>query len=273
MPDSHRRPTSIHLAALVLVGLTGGFVTALIWFSGELVTLWPLYVVPIVIAALTHHIGGAVLVSAICSGLLTLMMYATGLDTSVLPELVVGMGAFTVSGVVIGVQAYRSQRHGTLLEETSILDPVTGLYKRGHLDKRLYEELRRSERYQINCSVVLIEVEAFGEFKERFGHYKADMLLEHLGDVLRMSVRDHDVVARYSAITFAIVLPFARGEAAEAVATRMRSVVATTEFEGDVLEPATRSSVRTAWATYPDDSCERETLLAIAEQRLEEASS
>jgi diguanylate cyclase (GGDEF)-like protein len=273
MSDSRRRPTSIHLAALVLVGLTAGFVTALILITGELVTLWPLYVVPIVIAALTYYVGGAVLASAICAAVLILMHYGMGPSAFFLPELIVGMIAFTISGVVIGVQAHRSKRHGTLLEETSILDPVTGLYKRAHLDKRLQEELRRSERYDLSCSVVLVEIECFDAFKQQFGSYKAELLLEHLGDVLRMSVRDHDIVARYGEdVAFAIVLPFAGAEQAEAVAARMTGIVGDTEFEGDVLEPATHCTVRTSHATYPEDSCERDQLLVVAEDRLGKVS-
>lgn len=270
MSDSHRRPTRIHLAALVLVGLTGGFVTALILTTGEFATLWPLYVVPIVISALTYYAGGAVLASAICAALLVFMHYNMGPATFFLPELIVGMAAFTISGVVIGVQAHHSKRHGTALEDASILDPVTGLYKREHLDKRLHEELRRSERYDLSCSVLLVRVECFDTFKQQFGSYKAELLLEHMGDVLRVSVRDHDIVARYGEITFALVLPFAGDEQAEAVAARLRAIVAGTGFEGDVLEPATHCTVRTAHATYPGDSCERDQLLAVATDRLGE---
>lgn len=273
MPDSQRRPTSLHLAALVMVSLTGGFVTALIFFTGELLTLWPLYVVPIVIAAITYHVAGAVLVSAISAALVAFTLYGTGLDTSALPELIVGMAAFTVSGIVIGVQAHRSHRHGYLLEETSILDPLTGLYKRVHFNQRLAEELRRSERYGLSCSVVLIEVECFDAFKEQFGHYKAEMLLEHLADVLRVSVRDHDIVGRYAQISFGIVLPFAGAAEAQTVADRVAAVVADTQFEGDVLEPVTHCTVRTAHATYPDDACERNAMLAAAQARLLEVAS
>lgn len=273
MPDTHRRPTSLHLAALVLVALTAGFVTALIVITGQVGPLWPLYIVPIVIAALTYHVGGAVLVSAICAALLVLVQYGSGASSAALPELVIGMIAFTISGVVIGVQAYRSSRHGAVLEEASIIDPVTGVYKRAYLDKRLHEELRRSERHGLSCSVLLVEVDCFEAFKNQFGHYKAELMLEHLADVLRVGVRDHDIVGRYDHVTFAIMLPSTPAAAAEAVGARLERTVAGTEFEGDVLEPATHCTVRTAHATYPDDGCVRDQLLSIAEGRLEEAAS
>ncbi|MBW6468160.1 MAG: GGDEF domain-containing protein [Anaerosomatales bacterium] len=273
MPGTERRPTSLHLAALVLAGITGVFATVLILMTGELLTLWPLYVVPIVIAALTYHVAGAVVVSAISIALVAFVLYGTGLDTSVLPELAIGMAAFTISGIVIGVQAHRSSRHRYLLEETSIFDPLTGVYKRAHLERRLREEMRRAERLDARCSVVLVKVECFDDFKERFGHYKGEMLLEHLADVVRVSVRDHDVVARHGPVSFGVLLPFAGPDEAHSVAERLAAIVEDTEFEGDVLEPVTRCSVRCARATYPDDACEHRGLLAAAEQRLEGSGS
>ena len=273
MPDTPRRPTSLHLAALVLVGITGVFATVLILLTGELLTLWPLYVVPIVIAALTYHVAGAIVVSAISVALVAFTLYGTGLDPSALPELAIGMAAFTVSAIVIGFQAQRSSRHGYLLEETSILDPLTGVYKRAHFERRLHEEVRRCERYRLQCAVVLVEVECFDTFKEQFGHYKAEMLLEHLGDVIRVSIRDHDIVGRYGLSSFGVLLPFAGPQEARSVAERLRAIVDETEFEGDVLEPVTRCAVRTACATYPDDACERKGLLDTAEQRLEGGTS
>lgn len=270
MPSTQQRPASLHLASLVLVGTTGAFVTVLILITGDLATLWPLYVVPIVVAALTYHVAGALLVSAICVALVALLYQEAGRDAS-LPGLLVGLAAFAVSGVVIGAQAERARRHATILEETSIFDPLTGLGKREHLERRLTEETRRCERYGLTCAVIIAEVECFEEFREQFGHYKAGLLLEHLADVLQMSIRDHDIIGRYGPASFAVLLPFADALRAETVAARLRDIVAETEFEGDVLEPVTHCAIRTAVASYPDDGCERDALLAAAESRVTEA--
>ncbi|MDZ4180834.1 MAG: GGDEF domain-containing protein [Coriobacteriia bacterium] len=270
MPNTDRRPPSMHLAALVLVGITGTFVTALILMTGELLVLWPLYLIPIVIAALVYHVAGAVLAAAVASAILSLALYATGLDPAALPELAIGMGAFTVSGIVIGLQARRSHRHGDLLETASIFDPLTGLYKREYFDRRLTEEVRRAERYGLHCSVVLVQIECFEAFKEQFGHYKAAMLIEHLGEVVRVSVRDSDIIARYGPTSLVIALPVTDIGEAGTVAERLGSTVAETEFEGDVLEPATHCAVQTACATFPEDACDRDGLLRAAEVRLGE---
>lgn len=273
MPDSDRRPTSMRFAALVLIGLTGAFVTALIATTGQLILLWPLYVIPIVIAALTYRVAGAVMATALAAAIVALSLYGGGAETPVLGELVVGFAAFAISGLVIGVQAQRHGRHELLLENASILDQPTGVHKREYLLRRLAKEISRSERHHLYCSLLLAEVACFNEFKERFGHYKADMLLEHLGQVLRMSVRDGDIVGRVDTATFGIVLVQTGAAGARNVAERLRRTVAATEFEGDVLEPATRCAVWVATATYPVDGCESHALLKGASQGLREAES
>ncbi|HET6498121.1 MAG TPA: GGDEF domain-containing protein, partial [Coriobacteriia bacterium] len=216
-------------------------------------------------------VAGALLVSAVCIALVALLAQEAGHGADSLPGLMIGMAAFTVSGVVIGAQAERARRHTEVLEETSILDPLTGLSKREHFERRLTEETRRCERYGLTCAVLIAEVECFDEFREQFGHYKAGLLLEHLGDVLHVSIRDHDIIGRYGPASFAILLPFADAPRAETVGARLRDIVTETEFEGDVLEPVAHCAIRTAVASYPDDGCERDALLAVAESRLREA--
>ncbi len=272
MPDDSAKSPGVDLARLILVVVAGAFITAMIVTTGDLDILWPLYLVPIVIAALAFNIAGALLAAAIATALVALLMSAAGFDPAMIPELAVGMVAFFVSGLVIGAQAQRSKRHSRLLEEASILDPLTGLFKREYLNERLAEELWRSERYNLGCSIILVSVDRFDDFKVQFGHYKAEVLLEHLAEILRVTVRSHDILARYGPTTYCIALPMMDAAGAEAVAERVRSTVASADFEGDVLEPVTHCTVSTATATYPEDASRRQELIAIAEQRLEEST-
>lgn len=273
MQGSDQRPTSVHLAALVLIGLTGAFVTALIATTGLLILLWPLYIIPIVIAALAYYVPGAVIATALAAAIVALSLQGSGVGTPISGELVVGFAAFAIAGLVIGVQAQRHSRNKLLLESASILDQATGVYKRDYLMRRLAKEISRCERHQLSCSLLLAKVACFDEFKERFGHYKAEMLLEHLGQVLSMSVRDGDVVGRIDTVIFGIVLMQADASAAQKVAERLRQTVAATDFEGDVLEPVTRCSVWVATATYPADGCDSSALLESASMGLREEES
>ncbi|GAB4282062.1 MAG: hypothetical protein Kow0067_01950 [Coriobacteriia bacterium] len=271
-PDVPPRTTRFHLWNVLLVVLTGTFVTVLVVLTGDMQAYWPLYLVPIVIASLAYHVGGAVITSAIAVALLALLMPAAGLAQEAFPQLAVGMLTFVLSGAVIGSQARRQRRHSLELEQTSIRDRLTGLYKGEYFHTRLSEELKRSDRYGVAVSVVLVSVADFDGFKERYGRYKAELLLDHLADVLRIAVRDTDIVARYTETSFAVILPFSGEREARLVAGRIEAAAAEAEFEGDVLEPAAHIRVTTAHASYPDEAVEQGELLRRSEERLGEAT-
>ena len=263
-----REQPSVHLARLILVAASAAFVTALILATGDPHTLWPLYIVPIVIAAVSYHEAGAVLTTAVVAALIALLMYGRGITSPALPELAVGISAFLLSGIVIGAQARRREHHSELLEEANILDASTGVYKRDHLLDRLAEEVRRSQRHELSCSFMLVTVEDFEAFHERFGRYKAELLLEHMADVLGTALRETDIVGRFGAITFGVVLPFTDADGAHVASERVRAVVAAVQFEGDVLEPATHCTVAVSAVSYPAEGSSHEDLVELAEKRL-----
>lgn len=260
------RPQQLRLTSALLVLITGAFVTGLIMFTGDAGTYWPLYLVPIVIAALAYHLGGAMVVCTASVALVAVLSSGTAGD--MLPQIVVGMVTFVLAGAVIGVQASRHQRHSLQLERLSIKDELTGLYKAEYLHERLGEELRRCDRYSVSAGLAIVSIDDFGSFKERFGHYKADLLLEHLADVLRISVRQTDIVARFGPTRFAIILPFADAEATAATVVRVQEALDRAEFEGDVLEPVVRCEASTAGASYPEEAASATDLVAVAEGHL-----
>lgn len=268
MGSTQHRSASLHLATIVTTGVAIAFSTALIFTTGDLLTLWPLYVLPIVVAALAYHVAGAIVVSAISAALLSLMLYSIEADLAALPELVVGMTAFTVSGLVIGWQAQRSLRHSRSLEEASILDQLTGRLKREHLEYRLAEEVRRAERYTLTTSFAIVRVDCFEEFKDQFGRYKAEIMLEHLGEVIDVNVRDTDIVGRYDATSFGLILPYTDREGAMTAARHVSEKVRETEFEGDALEPTAHCTVSIGVATFPDDGASKAALMLAAEEGL-----
>ena len=268
MAEARERPGSIHLSRLLLFVVATAFVTGLIAVTGDVQALWPLYVIPILIAAFAYHATGAVVSGAISATLLALLVLEADLDTSLVPGLVIGITAFTSCGVVVGALAHRGQRHAEQLEDASILDPLTGVYKPQYLQTRITEEVRRSERYNLSCTLALARVDDIDEFTERFGRFKTELLLEHLADILRVTARTTDIVARHAPTTFAILLPAADIDGARAGAERIQVAVDKAEFEGDVLEPAVHCTVKVTTATYPDEAADRWGLVVLAEKRL-----
>jgi diguanylate cyclase (GGDEF)-like protein len=258
---------TLSLPGVLFVASTEAFVTALILFSGEPSPAWFLYLIPIIIGALAYGVAGSVTVWAISGGVLVLAS-PSGTLADEWPMFATGFCVFLVSGIVTGVQSHRLRAHATVLEASSPLDPLTGTYKLEQFASRLSAETARADRYEHGTGLVVVRVEGFDEFTRVFGKYKADAMLEHLADVVRLSVRSTDTVGRLGPAEFGVVLPYARSEEARSVADRITAVVAETGFEGDALEPVTTCATVAASAAYPDDAAGHAALLGLVRSRL-----
>lgn len=269
MPDAERQPIGLHLAWLLSVVIAGAFVTALIVSTGDLTTFWPLYIVPVVIASLGYHVPGAIVSVALVSAVLALLAYGAGYESPPLPALVVGMVAYVISGVVIGVQTQRYRRQRQELEQDATRDAITGSYRADYFTARLHEEVRRSARHDQNFTLSLVRLIGFADFQHLYGRVKADLLLERLGEVLHLTVRSTDLVGRLESALFAVIMPSTAADEAQAVAERLVSAVAAAEFEGDALEPVVHRSAQVVSATYPGDATDADALLAAVRSRLD----
>lgn len=260
------RSTGFHLTSLLTIGVTIGFSALIIGLTGDLDRFWPLYLVPIAIAAIVYYVAGALLSSAVV--LLLVVLTAPQPAFESMGRIAVGLVAAVVCGVIIGAQARRHAIHEHALERASIRDQVTGVFKPEYLHARIAEEIRRCDRYAVSMGLVLVGVEDYAGFKEKFGHYKAELLLEHMASVVTVCVRDTDVVARFGPEEFAAILPFATPGECRIVAGRIREGVESAQFEGDALEPVTTCSAVAAFAAYPSEASTLAGLLELATQRL-----
>ncbi|MHB1341692.1 MAG: GGDEF domain-containing protein [Coriobacteriia bacterium] len=260
------RSTGFHLTSLLAIGVATGFAALLVGLTGDLVSFWPLYLVPIAIAAIVYYVAGALLSSAVV--LLLVVLTAPQPVFESISSIAVGLVAAVVCGIIIGAQARRHAIHEHALEAASIRDQVTGVFKPEYLHARIAEEIRRCDRYAVSAGLVLVGIEDFAGFKDTFGAYKAGLLLEHMASVMSVCVRDTDVVARFGPEEFAAILPFATPAECRVVAARIRDGVRSAQFEGDALEPVTTCDVVVSFAAYPSEAATLEGLLELATQRL-----
>lgn len=129
------------------------------------------------------------------------------------------------------------------LRRQSIVDSLTGLYNRRFLDESLKREFARAERKRLPLAVVLIDVDHFKRWNDKHGHEAGDHVLRLVGGVLQQGVRASDIACRYGGEEFALVLPEAGLETAQARAESLRRVLAEIEvhYGGQMLERVTAS--------------------------------
>jgi len=114
--------------------------------------------------------------------------------------------------------------------QLSITDTLTGLLNRRYIEERLAEEINRSDRSGAPVTFMMLDVDEFKSYNDRYGHPAGDEALEMIGNVLRENLRGADVAARYGGEEFSVLLPETSVEEAEAIAERIRRHVEVTKF-------------------------------------------
>ncbi|MFL5340398.1 MAG: diguanylate cyclase [Gemmataceae bacterium] len=105
-------------------------------------------------------------------------------------------------------------------------DALTGLPNRRSLDAALDQECRRAARSGQPIGVVMVDVDYFKAFNDRYGHQAGDACLARVGHALREALhRPGDVAARYGGEEFTLVLPDTDMAGATAVAEAVRAQV------------------------------------------------
>jgi len=154
--------------------------------------------------------------------------------TLLIVVLLVGVGARLVRQIVIRDQLEAELRiaEGHLQErnqELTVLatnDGLTGIANRRHFDDTLERELNRAARTGAALSLILIDVDFFKKYNDRYGHVAGDECLRQVAASLRRGLaRPSDLAARYGGEEFAVLLPATGQVGARYVAERLRQAI------------------------------------------------
>ncbi len=114
----------------------------------------------------------------------------------------------------------------TILSEHSAIDEQTGTLSKKYFTARLNEELLRATDRIEDLSLVLVSLYNMSDIEQKYGAEGKEGALIHIARHLRASVRPYDVVARFDASTFAVVLADTIANDAFLWAEKLRTAIA-----------------------------------------------
>ena len=163
---------------------------------------------------------------------------------SILWEMVNVSHQFSKNLLIVLSERVRSHNHyiaesfGNLqrFERNATTDALTGLGNRHAMDESFPREISRCHQDEKPISLIMIDVDQFKLFNDKFGHVAGDRALSAVAKVLQNQFRQRDLLVRYGGDEFAVLLPGVAEVEALAIADRVRIAVSgSTETHSDSL--------------------------------------
>ena len=132
---------------------------------------------------------------------------------------------------ILSLETARNVRRLRVFEQESITDPLTGIYNRRYLERRLTDEIARANRYGMPLSVLLIDIDHFKRVNDIYGHQVGDLVLEGMAQLIATTLRTTDIVARYGGEEIMVIAPSTLVKTATELAERLRKVIENASFE------------------------------------------
>lgn len=157
--------------------------------------------------------------------------------------------------------------------EAALLDGLTRVFNRKHMDERLDAELAYAVRHGAELSVIMLDVDFFKKVNDVHGHPGGDAVLRHVATTLGKGLRTEDLLARYGGEEFAVITRGTSLAEASIVAERLRHAIESSpaDLPPNADGTVTALSVTASFGVAALSECspkEKATLLARADARL-----
>ena len=136
--------------------------------------------------------------------------------------------------------------------KTASHDSLTGLLNRRFFQMRFEEELNRAVRFNQTFVLSILDLDKFKRVNDTYGHLFGDYVIKTTAKIIKESVRNIDVVARYGGEEYILILVDTNKEKAKIVANRIVKSIDTFLYQED--EHHTRMTISVGLAEFPKDS-------------------
>ena len=144
-------------------------------------------------------------------------------------------------------------------EELARVDELTSLYVHRYFQERLQEELLRSQRNRTPLSLLMLDIDHFKTYNDRYGHIAGDLVLKQVAQTLKETSSAEGTICRYGGEEFSIILPERTKEEAFALSEAIRQRIEKEPFF--LRREKTHVTLSIGVASFPEDGLVKEVLL------------
>ena len=181
----------------------------------------------------------------------------------VLP-IVFSIGTITASYAIKYIITSRDYEHTYKL---AVTDALTDMYNHRYFQEQMKLNIDNSKRYNTPFSLIMIDIDFFKKFNDKYGHQSGDAVLRQVAGTIKKNIRSTDIPCRYGGEEMAVILTNTDKEAATTVAFKICEAVRQREFElatGDW----THVTISLGVATMPNNADSVQGLIEYADKCL-----
>lgn len=152
------------------------------------------------------------------------------------------------------------------VQGVTITDTLTSVYCRRYFLERFSEELKRSKKNKLSLTFLMIDIDNFKQFNDRYGHLVGDAILRQVSKTISLAVRQIDFIGRYGGEEICVVLAETSKEQANFAAERIREAISLEVIK--VYDEELKVTVSIGVSTFPDNALNMQNLIEMADQAL-----
>ncbi len=150
-----------------------------------------------------------------------------------------------ITAIVLLTTSWTINRYQSRLEVLATADKLTGLANRQALDLLMQQALIETHRTGAPLCTLLMDIDHFKAVNDRHGHIAGDRLVRHVAKVIRRSLRNSDIVARWGGDEFLVLLKNVSPERSGMLAEKLRAAIEKSELNLGKEKAAVTVSVGT----------------------------
>ena len=176
---------------------------------------------------------------------------------------------FTFIGVYL-VKYFRKSQDFEHTYKLATTDGLTELYNHRYFQEQMILNIETAKRYNSHFSLILVDIDFFKKFNDKFGHQSGDAVLKQVAQTLKKNVRSTDLVCRYGGEEMSVILTNTNNEDANLTAQKLCDEVA-----GKIFDLANGQkehvTISLGVATYPQHGDAPQALIEYADKGLYKA--